>query len=49
MDLLLELNSEGQTIVMATHEQRLAEMGTHIINPNNGKIRQDHLSTVNLF
>ena len=42
MDLLKELNNEGQTIVMVTHEQEIADCAKRQIFMRDGKILQDH-------
>lgn len=41
MDLLLEINAEGQTIVLVTHNQHLAELGSRVIQLRNGRIDID--------
>jgi len=42
MDLLKELNREGQTIVMVTHEAAIAENAQRQIFMSDGKILEDH-------
>ncbi len=42
MDLLKELNSEGQTIVMVTHEAEIAGNAQRQIIMRDGKIVEDH-------
>ncbi len=42
MNLLQELNREGQTIVMVTHEREIAEIAQRQIIMRDGKILQDH-------
>lgn len=41
MDLLQELNREGQTIVMVTHEQEIADFARRQINMMDGKILEE--------
>ena len=41
MDLLTELNSDGQTIVMVTHEPDIAEVAGRQITMMDGKIMQE--------
>lgn len=43
LDLFLELNREGQTIVMVTHEQEYADLAHRIIELSDGKIVNDTL------
>jgi putative ABC transport system ATP-binding protein len=42
MDLLKELNREGQTIVMVTHEAEIADNAQRQIFMRDGKILEDH-------
>lgn len=44
MNILYDLNSEGQTIVMVTHDPQLAEKGTRRIVLNEGSIQEDRAS-----
>lgn len=44
MNLLKELNDDGQTIVMVTHEPEIAENARRQIIMRDGKILQDHAS-----
>ena len=41
MDILCRLNAGGQTILMATHDPRLAGRGTRILSLENGRIVED--------
>ncbi len=43
LDLFLQLNREGQTIVMVTHEQEYAELTHRIVELSDGKIISDNL------
>ena len=38
MDLLLELNAEGMTVVMVTHDAKLAAKASVRVTMNDGKI-----------
>ena len=40
MGLLSELNKEGTTIVMVTHNLNIAEMANTVIKMNSGKISE---------
>jgi len=42
MDLLKELNRDGQTIVMVTHEAEIAENAQRQILMRDGRIVEDH-------
>ena len=42
MRMLLELNADGQTILMATHDLKLAEMGTRVLVLRDGHLSEDH-------
>ncbi len=44
MDLLLEINGDGQTIVLVTHNHHLAERGTRVIHLRGGRIDTDRLA-----
>ena len=44
MGLLKELNEDGQTIVMVTHEQEIADNAQRQIIMRDGKILQDHVA-----
>jgi putative ABC transport system ATP-binding protein len=41
MRRLLEINAEGQTIVLVTHNHHLAERGTRVIHLRDGRIETD--------
>ncbi len=41
MDLFRELNADGQTIVMVTHDPRLAEMAGRVVRLRAGAIEED--------
>jgi macrolide transport system ATP-binding/permease protein len=41
MDLLRELNSAGQTIVMVTHDLRLAEQARRVVRLDAGRVQED--------
>jgi putative ABC transport system ATP-binding protein len=41
MNLLLELNAQGQTVVVVSHDPRLAECGTRVIHLRDGRIHDD--------
>ncbi len=41
MDIFLKLNSEGNTIVMVTHEEELAEFGTRVLTMSDGRILEE--------
>jgi putative ABC transport system ATP-binding protein len=38
MDLLTELHNQGQTIVMVTHEDEIAEYAQRVITMKDGKV-----------
>jgi len=40
MDLLRELNAEGITVVMVTHEPRYASMASRVVEIEDGRVRQ---------
>jgi putative ABC transport system ATP-binding protein len=42
MRMLLELNADGQTILMATHDLKLAKMGTRVLVLRDGRLSEDH-------
>ena len=44
MELLKELNKDGQTIVMVTHEAEIAENAQRQIIMRDGRVLQDHVS-----
>ena len=44
MDLLQELNREGQTIVMVTHELHIAKQASRQIFMQDGRIKQGHVN-----
>jgi predicted ABC-type transport system involved in lysophospholipase L1 biosynthesis ATPase subunit len=46
MDLLLELNREGQTIVMVTHDLRLAERARRVVRLRSGAVEDDRATGV---
>lgn len=41
MDILRSLNKNGQTILMATHDPRLAEQGTRLVALRDASVEQD--------
>ncbi len=41
MDILNELNSEGNTIILITHDSRIADMAKRKIQIHDGKIKED--------
>jgi putative ABC transport system ATP-binding protein len=43
MDLLCQLHSEGQTIVMVTHEENIAAYADRIIRMSDGQIIEDKI------
>ena len=44
MDLFTELNQEGQTIVMVTHEDDIARYAKRVIHMRDGKIEREHVN-----
>jgi putative ABC transport system ATP-binding protein len=42
MNLFKELNSQGQTIILITHEEDIARQSKRIINIKDGLIESDH-------
>lgn len=42
MDIFMELNKEGQTIIMVTHEEEYAQDAKRIVRLDDGKILDDH-------
>ncbi|MBR4776873.1 MAG: ABC transporter ATP-binding protein [Lachnospiraceae bacterium] len=38
MDLLLDINKEGKTIIIVTHDEKIAEQAQRVIRLNDGKI-----------
>ena len=44
VDLLLELNEEGQCIVMATHDKSLAEIGTRVLGIRDARLVTDRMT-----
>ena len=44
MKILHELNSEGRTIVLITHDNEIAEEGTRVVRISDGKIIEDRPS-----
>jgi putative ABC transport system ATP-binding protein len=41
MDLLQELNTAGQTVVMVTHDLRLADKARRVVRLKAGEIEED--------
>lgn len=41
ISILADLNSRGQTILMATHNMRLAEHGTRVVSLRAGRVEED--------
>ena len=41
IDLLIEVNDNGQTVVMVTHDQAIASTGTRIVEVRDGQIHRD--------
>ena len=41
MNLFKELNNEGQTIILITHEEEIANQSNRIINIRDGLIESD--------
>ena len=44
MDLFTELNGEGQTVLMVTHEDDVAAYAKRVIHMRDGKIEREHLN-----
>ena len=44
MDLFTELNQEGQTILMVTHEDDIARYAKRVIHMRDGKIEREHVN-----
>ena len=44
MDLFTELNGEGQTVLMVTHEDDVAAYAKRVIHTRDGKIEREHLN-----
>ncbi|MEE2914969.1 MAG: ABC transporter ATP-binding protein [Pseudomonadota bacterium] len=44
MDLFTELNGEGQTVLMVTHEDDVAAFAKRVIHMRDGKIEREHLN-----
>ena len=42
MNLFKELNNQGQTIILITHEEDIAKQSKRIINIKDGLIESDH-------
>ena len=42
MNLFKELNKQGQTIILITHEEDIAKQSKRIINIKDGLIESDH-------
>ena len=41
IELLIEVNGNGQTVVMVTHDQAIASTGTRIVEVRDGQIHRD--------
>ncbi|MCZ6794891.1 MAG: macrolide ABC transporter ATP-binding protein, partial [Planctomycetota bacterium] len=41
LEILTRLNQEGKTIVMVTHENRIAHMASRVIRLHDGKVVSD--------
>ena len=46
MNLFLELNQEGVTLILVTHEQKIAEQAKRIMQMRDGKIISDTINGV---
>lgn len=44
MKILHELNDEGRTIILITHDNEIAEEGTRVVRISDGKIIEDRPS-----
>ncbi|HBP11523.1 MAG TPA: macrolide ABC transporter ATP-binding protein, partial [Nitrospina sp.] len=46
LNLFLELNQEGVTLILVTHEQKIAEQAKRIMQMRDGKIISDTINGV---